>query len=116
MGADPANHNFRGIGSFGFCWWLPARSYRLRVMGAGNGCARIYHSSCGRDHGAATAPAFSVRALYRGLWSLMVHRRREYGKALRRLHLSTNHLFRRRSNSSSSGIHHCQETILNMFS
>jgi hypothetical protein len=74
-----------------------------------NGCTRIHHSSCGRDYGAATAPAFRVRALYRGLWSVLVHRQRDYGEALRRFHLSTNHLFGCRSNSCNSGIHDCKK-------
>jgi hypothetical protein len=115
MGADPADYNLGRIGSAGFPWQLLACPYRLRTMGAGNGCARIHHSGCGRDHGAATSQAFGVRALYRGLWSLLVHRQRDYGKALRRLHLLVNHLLGCRSNSCNSGIHDCEEAILDVF-
>ena len=109
MDTGTSDSDLRRIGSAGLPWQLLARPYRLRTMGFGNGCTRIHHSSCGRDYGAATAPAFRVRALYRGLWSVLVHRQRDYGEALRRFHLSTNHLFGCRSNSCNSGIHDCKK-------
>ena len=69
--------------SVGFSRWVLDGAFRRCAVGAGNGSARIHHSSCRRDYRAGRSTAFCIWIIYRRVWHLMVSGKRDHGHFVR---------------------------------